>query len=298
MIDLRSLARLAATYADDLDHDVAPLQIGDRSIDTDTEPALMGVINLSRDSTYRTSISTTHESAIRRGRTLTAQGAHCVDLGAESTLPTSARVDADEQNSRVVPVIEALSAEGIAVSIESYETETVRAGLRAGARLVNLTGSVDDDAMFDLAAEYDATVVLCHVYGGHARALDTTEVEADPVPMMLDQFAVRVENARTRGVRHLTIDPGIGFQFRQLTDPVNRIRHQGQVLINSFRLRRLGLPICHALPHAIDLFEEEMLQGEGFFAVLASLGGTGMYRTHEVPQVAAVLRSMHTLAVD
>lgn len=298
MIGLRDLARLAHTYADDLDHEVAPLRIGDRTIDTDTEPVLMGVVNLSRESNYRTSISTSTGSAIDRGRVLAAQGAHCVDLGAESTKPSAGPVDARHQSAALVPVIEALAADGIAVSVESYDTEIVRAGLKAGARIVNLTGSVDDAAMFDLAAQYDATVVLCHIYGGHARDLHASAVETDPVPAMLEQFGVRIDDARRRGVEHLAIDPGLGFGFRQLTDPVERIKHQGRVLINSFRLRRLGVPVGHALPHAFDLFEEEFRTAEGFFAVLASLGGTGVYRTHEVPRVAAVLRSLHRLSVD
>ena len=56
------------------------------------------------------------------------------------------------------------------------------------------------------------------------------------------------------------------------------------VLLNAFRLRSLGVPMCNALPHAFDLFEEQFRTAEGFFAVLAMLGGTGVLRTHEVAQ--------------
>ncbi len=299
MIDLRSLIELASRHADDLDHPVAPLRIGDRIFDTDTEPVVMGVVNLSRDSTYRESVALTEASAVRRARVLVAQGAHLVDLGAESSNVTKARIDADQQARTLVPVIETLSADGIAVSIESYDAATVRAGLAAGARVVNLTGSDSDEAVFDLAAEFDATVVLCHVNGAHARDLDSiraSDMPADPFPRMLEQFERRVATARAHGVQHLTIDPGVGFSFA-MDDHVLRARHQSAVLLNSFRLRRLGLPICHSVPHAFDLFEDQFRVAESFFAVLAHLGGTGVYRSHEVPQMVAVLGALARLDV-
>ena len=297
MIDLARLVALATEHADDLAHPVAPLRIGTRSFVTDEHPVVMGVVNLSRDSTYRESVATTTANAIRRGHVLAAQGAHLIDVGAESTSAAKERVDAQRQISTLVPVIEALAADGIAVSIESYAADTVRAGLDAGAQVLNLTGSDDDETMFALAAEYDATVVLCHIYGAHARALDSGQdptTAADPVPQMIEQFERRIASARAAGVRDLTIDPGMGFGFA-LTTQVERARHQAMVLLSSFRLRRLGLPICHSMPHSFDLFEEQFRIAESFYTVLAHLGGTGVYRTHEVPQIVAVLDVLRTL---
>lgn len=297
MISLRELARLAATHAADLDHPVAPLRIGGRKFDTDSQPVLMGVVNLSRDSSYRESIAVNLDAAIRMGRVQSAQGAHVIDVGAESSRATAAVVDPEQQTRSLLPVIEALVAEGILVSIESYHATVVRAGLKAGAAVLNLTGSDDDDEMFSLAAQFDATVVMCHVLGPHARALDGRDVDPDPVPGMLDQFGRRVERARELGVQHLVLDPGLGFGFR-LDDQRARASYQAITLLNSFRLRALGVPICHALPHAFDLFGDEFRSGEGIFAMLAHLGGTGMYRTHEVPLVRSVLDAMASLSVD
>ena len=296
MIGLRQLVALATEHADDLDHDVVPLCIGDQVYDTDTRPVVMGVVNLSRDSNYRDSIATSTATAIRRGHVLAAQGADLVDVGAESTNGTSARVDPEQQSATLVPVIEALAASGIAVSIESYSPSTVRAGLKAGAKVLNLTGSDDDDTMFALAAEHDATVVLCHIYGSHARALDPAldAAVSDPIPLMLEQFEQRLSTARAAGVRDFAIDPGLGFGFR-LSDQVSRAQQQAMVLLNSFRLRRLGVPVCHSLPHSFDLFEDQYRIAESFYTVLARLGGTGVYRTHEVPQIVAVLNALQSL---
>lgn len=300
MISLRTLAALVEEHGDDLDRAVAPFQVGGRRLDTDAEPALMGIVNLSRDSWYRESVANSREHAVRRGRTLAAQGADFVDVGAESSDASTERVAAQQQADQLVPVIEELAAAGVATSVESYHPSTVEACLKAGSSVVNLSGSADDEEMFGLAAAYGASVVLCHIVGTHARDLaDPAEaVDPDPFPAMLEQFERRLAHAHELGVPSVAIDPGIGFGFSWLPDPVERARYQTAVLLQTFRLRRLGAPVCHALPSAMDLFGEEVRTAEGFFAVLASLGQTGIYRTHEVPRVKAVLDAVRDLPTD
>jgi len=297
MISLATLAKLAVEHAAELEAPVAPLQLAGRSIDTDAHPVLMGVVNLSRDSSYRESIAVSSESAVRKACVQAAAGADLIDIGAESSRATAARADSTVQQRLLAPVIEQLTAEGIAVSVEAYAEPVARAGLAAGACVLNLTGSDDDDRMFALAAKYDAGVVLCHVLGPHARALTGQEVDPDPVPGMLERFGARIERARDLGVTSLAIDPGLGFGFH-LDDQRARARHQATALLHSFRLRQLGVPVCHALPHAFDIFEDQFRSAEGFFAVLAHLGGTGIYRTHEVPLVRSVLDAMHSFSTE
>jgi hypothetical protein len=77
-----------------------------------------------------------------------------------------------------------------------------------------------------------------------------------------------------------------------LQDSSVRVRHQMSVFLNSFRLRTLGFPICHALPHAFEFFGEEVRSAEGFFAVLAAIGQASLFRTHELPRVKAVLDTL------
>lgn len=306
MISLEALAGLAAAHQQDLGRAVPPLEIRGRVLDTDRRAAVMGVVNLSRDSTYRASIAPSAADAVRRGRVLAAQGADIVDVGAESTNGPAARVDTREQVSRLVPVVEALAADGILVSSESYDVEVVRATLAAGAAVVNLTGSTDDDPVFALAAEHGAAVVLCHLEGAHARDLGgaglaadrAADPGADPVPRMLEGFAARIDRARALGVTGLVIDPGAGFLFGVPQTPAERLAHQTRILLNAFRLRVLGVPICQSVPHGFDLFQDEFRTGEAFFTVLARLGGAGMIRTHEVPRVVPVLRALSELSVD
>lgn len=298
MISLAALAELAQSHAADLAHPVGPLLIGDRRFDVDQRPLIMGTLNLSRDSTYRESIAVSAESAVRKARVMAAEGAGLVDIGAESSTARASRVDAAGQIASLVPVIESVRAEGIAVSVETYEPQVVAAALAAGAEVLNMTGVEHEDRMLELAAEHRATVIMCYSAGSNVREITDVTVDADPLPGLIDHFADRIEHARSLGVDRIVIDPGMGFFYGNLTDPLVRARHQARVILSSFRLRSLGVPVCNALPHAFDLFEENFRTAEGFYAVLALLGGTSVLRTHEVAQVRAVVGAMAVLDVE
>lgn len=295
MISLADLAALHGTYAPRETPTVTPTRLGDLHVGPGS-PVIMGTVNLSRDSTYRESVAVSTEAAIRKVRVQASQGAGVVDIGAESSTARAARVDAGAQIGALVPVIEAV-ADDVHVSVETYRPTVVEACLKAGARVVNLTGRDDEETMLALAAEYDAAVVLC--YGEAANVREPTELDlaTDPITILLEHFAPRLEAAREIGVSDLVIDPGMGFFYDNLVDPMTRVRHQTRVLSHGFRLHELGVPVCNALPHAFDLFEDEFRTAESFFAVLASLGGTHLFRTHEVARVRAVLAAMTELAV-
>jgi dihydropteroate synthase len=293
VISLSQLAALHSEYADDLAKPVDPVTLGGVTIGG-AAPVLMGTVNLSRDSTYRESVAVSTESAIRKARIQVAQGAQVVDLGAESSTARAARVDGTGQQAALLPVVEALAEECL-VSVETYRPDVVAACLAAGARVLNLTGREGEDEMLACAASYDAAVILCFCEPRDVRAEAHHPTEIDALPYLLDHFGPRIERARSLGVRGILVDPGLGFYYGNLVEPRVRVRHQAAVLAQCFRLRTLGVPVCNALPHAFDLFEDEFRKAEGFFAVLARLGGTDLFRTHEVAHVRAVLAAMDLL---
>jgi len=145
-----------------------------------------------------------------------------------------------------------------------------------------------------MVADHGAAVIICHVQGANVREVADLDLGADPATMLRDHFARQIELATSQGVTRIWIDPGLGFYYRNLQDSGARIRHQMRVFLDTFRLRTLGWPTCHALPHAFECFGEEVRSAEPFFAVLAALGKTDLFRTHEVPRTRAVL---DTLAV-
>jgi hypothetical protein len=96
------------------------------------------------------------------------------------------------------------------------------------------------------------------------------------------------------GVTKIFIDPGLGFYYRNLQDSAVRVQHQMKTFLNTFRLRSLGYPVCHALPHAFEYFREEVRIAEPFFAMLAAFGKTDLFRTHEVPKVRGVIDTLRS----
>ncbi len=293
MISLESLSNLYLQHSQAISAPVAPLRVNGKPIE---RAALMATVNLSRDSTYRESIAISAEAAIRKSRVYFAQGADLIDIGAESSTAKASRVSARDQIKQLVPVIEQLTTDSIPVSAETYEPEVVKACLNAGASVLNFTGTEHEEEILDLASEFNATVILCYVGGANVREITDLELDQDPIPRLQEYFAKRIDTALGHGVKNIVIDPGMGFYYGNLVDPLTRVRHQTKVILNSFRLRELGYPICQALPHAFDLFEDEFRTAESFFAVIASLGGVNLLRTHEISKVNAVLRAINTLA--
>ena len=292
MLGLEQLAELLERNRAEARARVKEFAIGGKDFSFNSRPAIMGVINLSPDSWYRESVCLTAESAVRRGRVMREQGADIIDVGAESTLAHAARVDELGQNSKLLPVIRALRESGALVSVETYQPAVTRACLEAGANILNLTGTDQTDELFRMVAAHDAAVIICYVQGPNVREVGDFNFSADPVALMQDYFARQIEIARRNGVEKILIDPGLGFYYRNLQDSSVRVRHQMTVFLNTFRLRALGFPICHALPHAFEYFREEVRCAEPFFAVLAALGKTDLFRTHEVPRIRGVLDTL------
>jgi len=289
MLDLLALKELLASHGQDASATVPGFDIGGRPFDFARRRALVGVINLSPESWYRESICTTPAQAIARGRLLAAQGADIVDIGAESTLPEAPRVSPAEQLARLRPVVKALSAEGILVSVESYYPEVLEGAARAGAAVFNLTGAQAQEDVLALAARFNVAVILCYVQGETVREVSDFSFYDDMQGEMEAHFRERTAQAAAAGVRRCIIDPGLGFYYANLQDGALRVNHQLHTFLHTFRLRRLGFPTMNILPHAQDFFgDEHRRAAEPFFAVLAMLGGTDFIRTHEVDQVARI----------
>jgi len=293
MLELGTLRRLLDEHGDALAHPVRSFDVGGRSFDFNAERLLVGVVNLSPESWYRESVCTTPEAAVRRGLALSAAGADMVDIGAESTLPHAPRVSPDEQIARLVPVVEALSREGVLVSVESYYPEVLEATARVGAAVFNLTGTTAEGEVLALANAHGAAVILCYVQGETVRDVTAFNFYDDMIAEMCGHFRARLAAAEAQGVTRCILDPGLGFYYRNLEDGALRVNHQMHTFLHAFRLRTLGYPVMNILPHAPEVFGEDYRRAaEPFFSVLALLGGTHIIRTHELETVARIRRVM------
>src|SRR5579859_6643423 len=212
MLTLERIAALLGTHGTEAECRVQEFALGARHFSFNSEPSLMGVINLSPDSWYRESVCLTAESAIRRGQVLHAQGASIVDIGAESTLAKAARVGDPEQRQLMLPVVKGLRQDGILVSVETYEPAVARACLEAGANVLNLTG-LGNQELFRMVAANGAAAIICYVQGQNVRQVGDFDFGSDPIALMHDFFAQQIELASSAGLTKIFIDPGLGFYY-------------------------------------------------------------------------------------
>jgi dihydropteroate synthase len=243
----------------------------------------MGVVNVTPDSFSDGGRFLDHSAAIAHAHTLVAQGADWVDVGGESTRPRAEPVPADEELRRVVPVVEALAADGVAVSIDTRKAEVARAAVAAGARMVNDVSS----SLAEVAAETGAGFVAMHMLGD-PRTMQNDPAYDDVVLDVRDYLVDRAGAARAAGVADVWIDPGIGFgktleHNLDLLSNLDVLVATGfPVLVATSRKTMLGTLAARADPGGAVPPTADRLEGSVATAVWAVLLGAAMVRAHDV----------------
>lgn len=184
-----------------------------RALPSADRSLVMGVLNVTADSFSDGGRFLQTDRAIEHGLQMHRLGADLIDVGGESTRPGAERVPADVEIARVVPVIEALSAEGIATSIDTMRASVARAAIEAGCAIINdVSGGLADPEMNPTAAELDVPYILMH-WRAHSRDMQAFARYDDVVEDVLRELLTRVDEALAAGVRRerIIIDPGLGF---------------------------------------------------------------------------------------
>jgi dihydropteroate synthase len=261
---------------------------------------VMGVVNVTPDSFSDGGSWFGPDAAIARGLELAAQGADIVDVGGESTRPGAQRVSADEELRRVGPVIRALSAAGVPVSVDTMRAEVAQPALEAGARLVNdVSGGLADPQMPRLVAQAGVPYVVMH-WRGHSHQMQDRAVYGDVVGEVCDELHRRVDAVVAEGVdpELIILDPGLGFA-KLAEHNWALLTHLGQiaslggghvfpVLFGASRKRFLGqlLAAPDGSPRPFAGSDDATVA----VTALAAAAGAWCARVHEVPANADAVR--------
>jgi dihydropteroate synthase len=197
----------------------------------------MGVLNVTPDSFSDGGEFLDAKAAIAHGLDMVAQGADLVDVGGESTRPGAQRVDAAEEERRVLPVVQALVAEGVPVSIDSMRASTALAAVEAGACLVNdVSGGLADPEMGRAVANLEVPFVAMH-WRGHSVDMDSRAVYDDVVADVVTELAARLTDLTAQGLDldRIVVDPGLGF--------AKLGAHNWSLLAHFDALQTLGRPV-------------------------------------------------------
>lgn len=180
-------------------------------------PRLMGILNLTPDSFSDGGQHADGVAALDRAAELVREGADILDIGGESTRPGAAELPVVQEIARIRPVIEALSAAGpgVPISLDTRKAAVARAGLEAGAAMLNdVSGLRFDPAIASVAAETGAPLVLMHSIGTPETMQGLAATAYDDVLLdVFDALGAAVAQAEAAGVprSRIVVDPGIGF---------------------------------------------------------------------------------------
>ncbi len=286
-----------------------PLALGATRLEWGTRTYLMGILNLTPDSFSGDGLLSTpqvKESALRQAQDFLQAGADILDIGGESTRPGAQTVSAEEEASRVIPIIRALAAEfpQAILSIDTYKARVAEQALQAGAHLLNdVWGLRADPGMASLAAAANIPVILMHNRSQPANASLQQSLGGRYVGMeyqnLLEEIKAElmqsVEIARRAGIsdERIILDPGIGFgktvpQNLQLLNRLDEIRALGfPVLLGPSRKSFIG--------YTLNLPPEQRLEGTAAAVAVGIVRGADILRVHDVAFMAKVAKMTDAL---
>ncbi len=263
---------------------------------------VMGILNVTPNSFSDGGRFLDHTAAIEHGRRLAAAGADILDVGGESTRPGAQRIGSAEEQRRIVPVIRALAADGIRVSVDTMNADTAQVAVDEGARIINdVSGGRADPEMARVAASTGSLFVLSH-WRGHSAEMESLSDYGDVVEDVRAELVAQVAAVEAQGVHRdqIVLDPGLGF--------AKGADHNWQILARIAELQSIGLPVLvgasrkrfiGALLHESARMEDRDLPTAVLSSLLADAGLWGV-RVHDVRsttlalEVRERLRGRHT----
>ena len=255
-------------------------------------PALvMGIVNVTPDSFFDGGRFLDAPAAVAQALQLVEQGAEIIDIGGESTRPGASPVSEAEEMRRVIPVIEQLAGRvKVPISIDTVKPGVARAGLAAGASIVNdVAANRDDTALWEVVAEVRAGYVCTHMQGT-PQTMQVNPDYTDVVREVGEFFSERTRRLSDCGVgrEQIILDPGIGFgktvehNLQLLGAARNFMGLERPLLVGvsrkSFIGKLLGAEVSARLPAALAC------------ACMAVAAGVQIVRAHDVAETVQAIR--------
>jgi dihydropteroate synthase len=252
---------------------------------------IMGIVNVTPDSFADGGRFLAPEAAADHARTLAAEGADIVDIGAESTRPGSGYISVAEEQDRLLPVLERLAKDMPSpVSVDTSKPEVAERALALGAAMINdITALAAGPALAQVCGRYRAGLCLMHMQGTPATMQAAPHYD-DLLGEVRARLAAAVATAEAAGVASdaICVDPGIGFG--------KTVTHNLTLLKRLDVLAALGKPVLVGpsrksfIGALLDLPVAERLEGTLAACALAVQSGVHILRVHDVAAVRRAVR--------
>jgi dihydropteroate synthase len=251
------------------------------SLDT---PLVMGILNVTPDSFYSGSRLGSVDEAVKQARLMLSEGADMLDIGGYSTRPGATDISAQEEQSRLVPAIEAIVKEfpEVIISADTFRADVAEASIKAGAAIINdVSGGTLDENMFATVARLQVPYILMHMRGT-PQTMQTMANYSDVTIEVLDELQQQVNKLTRLGVNDIILDPGFGF--------AKTIEHNFELLNRLEDLRILGLPVLAGMSRksmvykTLGIDQADALTGTIVVNTIALMKGATILRVHDVKE--------------
>ncbi len=198
---------------------------------------VMGILNVTPDSFADGGRYIESVAAIERGLEMLSEGADIIDVGGESTRPGADRVSPEEEQRRVLPVIQALAQAGAIISVDTMRASTAHMAIEKGARIVNdVSAGLSDEVMLKTVATLDCPYIAMHTRGT-SKTMKSLSQYSDVVTEVASELQNRMSAALEAGIKanNLIADPGLGF--------AKEAEHNWALLNNLASIQALGYPV-------------------------------------------------------
>jgi dihydropteroate synthase type 2 len=264
-------------------------------------PEIVGIVNITEDSFSDGGHFLRPEDAIRQARALADGGADIIELGPASSNPDSTPVSAEAEIDRLRPVLKAVLAMGLPVSIDSFQTETQRFAIDQGVALLNDTRGFADESFYPELARARCRLVIMHAVqssGRASRVASDVGTILERIETFFEARLAALERARVARER-MILDPGMGF-FLGSSNELSLV-----VLRNLARMKaRFGLPILVSVSRKsfLQRLVKRPAAGTGPATLAAELfaaeQGIDYIRTHEAGPLREALIVQSRLRSD
>lgn len=227
-----------------------PLRLGGVNLEFGDVTYVMGVINLSPESKNTHTVATDVDEAVALARKYRQWGATIIDLGGQSSHYDNPTIDSSLELSRLLPVVEALVADGFLVSVDTWKPDVAREVSRKGAQMINDTGGLVDPEMRKVVASCQAAAVAVYVEGDHPHDVDTIDTGPRKAARTADIFRRRLMELAAEGIDNVVLDPGIALNYRGDYQAYTRL--QIEVIRESASLHELGKPVLIPIPRKAE----------------------------------------------
>ncbi len=248
------------------------------------KPKVMGIINVTPDSFYSGSRQLLIDNVLVKAAQMIDEGATILDIGGQSTRPSSSKLSISEELSRVLPAIEAIHSQFPAafLSIDTFYSKVAIEAVNKGVSLVNdVSGGSFDEEMIKTVANLQVPYICMHVKGNFETMHEIPFYE-NVTLAILDYFIRKLKKITEAGIKDIIIDPGFGFSKNST--------HTFQLLkeLESFvMLKRpllLGISRKSTIYKTLGVSVEESLNGSTVLHTAGLLKGANILRVHDVKE--------------